>query len=1307
MADTILNGDITVYYAAENNQKRLEWTGPAEGTRTLNEVYSALQSLFDDPSQMDDKVPMKADTPDIYRIQNQWFIDDTTVEHLTGGSLFSDKWVDGTDEHILILPYTQTTEFDDTDIGRTIQGTTTTDTGTLLDFNTTRKLIWVRPDDPTATTGDEFDDDEAYDMLDDAVDGAVLQDDNGTYTDYTTEANEATGNDVICFPATEVATEDAFVIGSGSKFAKVAIEVGTTNGTGTPTVVWQYWNGTTWTALSGVTDGTASSVALDTTGKNDVTFTVPQDWETTTLGGFGPFYYIRAALTVGTYTQNPLVDQVWIGGTGAGSFDSVSRPGESAWAGITSIGTIEADSHVYIYQQDPDKLGGHDVQRSVTATKDTSDWWGDGQIDILLKTKEADSVIGPDPQTPANSLATFFVRQYSKTASHFVATALSTTGGNTVVPFAAGDDLNNTTGYRNLIWDAGTTADTLVDEELLFKMGSNTGASAGNLDAWLNEDGGTFTEETSTANDQSTTVTIATSDASDAFYIGKTNPFDKILIDVVTAGTGAPAAVWQYWNGSAWTTLTVTDDTDTSGEPLDTTGRNLVTFTLPTDWAETTVTNQPLGFDAGLFYVRLEMVSAGYTVEPVLRNIWVAGEKQLTARVADTAIGTPAGATGDCNYYLLGDPISDFSDNDVVVAGTSGKDFDINGAPTNAAGESGWPASEGPNLGDGASITTTFGNTTVDINNGNGARPYSILINQLQTDLTLGNVYERTKYLIRRGSTDQLDGINGEEYLGNELQIPYSSLTGTFREGSLVFDQTTKAQGVVVADHGAGANGLILRNVKGSFGTTGPLSDAPVVTATIQNAVTENPVGTFADETADLISGATGDVTPWGGAGEAVNDAFYIGSDNPFAEVNFTVGTNGAATGPNSTIWEYWNGASWVSLEAVPGFSDGTAASANAFTAGTGARILGFSVPADWSKTTVGPDIDAARYYYIRCRVLIADYTTEPILDQATLNESATATIDSLRSITPVVSAPFGTFAGGKFFGAPGVAFVLANLNSGDVQNYQLIDDLGVTQIPPNVQSVTVSNLIAGDTVAVYRRQGTFVIKDADSGGVGLNTEGADFFVSHATANTQDAVNLQVRVASDPIPADYPTTGKVKIKTSAGVEHRYRYSSITQTTNPSDTFVLAGGVNSGTADGGNSSNTRLHDTTGTPFASPIEVGDYVWNETTGAVVRITNIVDNNNIDTDPLPSADEWDGDTYSINRLVQTYDETDNIYVPFLEQIATATSHSASFTYSADIDVKIVVRKAGTILPFEQDSTIESTGLTVPAIRSTDDIFT
>jgi hypothetical protein len=70
-------------------------------------------------------------------------------------------------------------------------------------------------------------------------------------------------------------------------------------------------------------------------------------------------------------------------------------------------------------------------------------------------------------------------------------------------------------------------------------------------------------------------------------------------------------------------------------------------------------------------------------------------------------------------------------------------------------------------------------------------------------------------------------------------------------------------------------------------------------------------------------------------------------------------------------------------------------------------------------------------------------------------------------TFSPVKASPFGTFAGGKFFGAQGVW--VQNMAAADVKNFQLIDADGTTQSPPNQQSLTISNLISGDRVSVFR----------------------------------------------------------------------------------------------------------------------------------------------------------------------------------------------------------------------------------------------
>lgn len=136
---------------------------------------------------------------------------------------------------------------------------------------------------------------------------AFLVEDNSlaSFTDDTRDANDPGANDAPVFPAAD-AINDSGNFGHAEPFNSLSINVGTA-GVGTYTVTWEYWNGTAWTALIQVTDGTGN---FKTAGTSTVDYAVPGDWAATTLGGRGPFYYIRARRDGGTSTTNPVMTQV-------------------------------------------------------------------------------------------------------------------------------------------------------------------------------------------------------------------------------------------------------------------------------------------------------------------------------------------------------------------------------------------------------------------------------------------------------------------------------------------------------------------------------------------------------------------------------------------------------------------------------------------------------------------------------------------------------------------------------------------------------------------------------------------------------------------------------------------------------------------------------------------------------------------------------------------------------------------------------------------------------------------------------------
>jgi len=109
------------------------------------------------------------------------------------------------------------------------------------------------------------------------------------------------------------------------------------------------------------------------------------------------------------------------------------------------------------------------------------------------------------------------------------------------------------------------------------------------LEGAVADDGGVQTDETTAANDSTAndmTLLPATPALDDAYYFGCSTPKDFLRINIGTAGEGTWTITWEYWNG-AWTALSgVTDGTSGFTAAA---GNHDVTYTFPTDWAETAV----------------------------------------------------------------------------------------------------------------------------------------------------------------------------------------------------------------------------------------------------------------------------------------------------------------------------------------------------------------------------------------------------------------------------------------------------------------------------------------------------------------------------------------------------------------------------------------------------------------------------------------------------------------------------------------------------------------------------------------------
>ncbi len=137
--------------------------------------------------------------------------------------------------------------------------------------------------------------------------GAAKLDDGGVFTDYTTEINSPTANDVPLLPVAPLAVDDAFYWGLDKKWGQLWQDIGVP-AVGNFALAHEYWNGTTWSALSGVIDNTSEFTIV---GKHNIKWTVPGDWALKVVDGDN-LYWIRARVTnVVTYTTQPLGTQAW------------------------------------------------------------------------------------------------------------------------------------------------------------------------------------------------------------------------------------------------------------------------------------------------------------------------------------------------------------------------------------------------------------------------------------------------------------------------------------------------------------------------------------------------------------------------------------------------------------------------------------------------------------------------------------------------------------------------------------------------------------------------------------------------------------------------------------------------------------------------------------------------------------------------------------------------------------------------------------------------------------------------------------
>lgn len=232
--------------------------------------------------------------------------------------------------------------------------------------------------------------------------------------------------------------------------------------------------------------------------------------------------------------------------------------------------------------------------------------------------------------------------------------------------------------------------------------------------------------------------------------------------------------------------------------------------------------------------------------------------------------------------------------------------------------------------------------------------------------------------------------------------------------------------------------------------------------------------GVFADDTTDANDAGTADVDIVA-ATPAAEDAVYWASDDPFCGLEHIISTAGTAS-DITAVWEYYNGTAWVEFSDV---LDGAASSGDPWQAAAGTVYTTWTVPSDWTKTTVN---SMGPYFWARWRITVmtTDYTTEPVMSRSRplpivtstsgnqgLRAPATGVIDAIDVMVNDTS------------GTGDTEVQLLNLTRGTAMRFditaQLTADTGVENVTPDTEFyVETGDLIVVQNVGTQPASNTF-----------------------------------------------------------------------------------------------------------------------------------------------------------------------------------------------------------------------------------------
>jgi len=164
----------------------------------------------------------------------------------------------------------------------------------------------------------------------------------------------------------------------------------------------------------------------------------------------------------------------------------------------------------------------------------------------------------------------------------------------------------------------------------------------------------------------------------DACYFGHTAKFVELYFDLATLATHAgDSFTWEYWNGSAWTAITVIYDyTDTTAYDGKRSFQRdgTITFVVPDAWAMNTVDAQ------SAYWVRARITAANITQSPIMNTV-------LHKIVVPSTVATITPKKGSINAISIADQRDVSTQTRTIIMPAWGAwGIDTDGAFTNGAG---------------------------------------------------------------------------------------------------------------------------------------------------------------------------------------------------------------------------------------------------------------------------------------------------------------------------------------------------------------------------------------------------------------------------------------------------------------------------------------------------------------------------------------------------------------------------------------------------------------------------------------------